>query len=629
MFGLFLGVIPGLGGHFAMAMTIPFLYALSPSAGIAFLLGSHSTVSQGGGLTAILFSTPGCGQNAATLLDGPPMRNKGLAGKAAGAAITSSFLGAAFGVLVLALLLPVLQQLVLVFGPAEICVLVFLALTFVAVLGKEDISRSMIAGLSGLLLAMIGLENVTNQERFTFGLLSLRDGLPLVPVILGLFGVAEMIGLWVKGGSMSGKRAHRASAKDTQKQIFQGVAAAFSHWWLVLRCSFIGTVMGLIPGLGSTAAAFVAYGHAKQTSKASVAFGEGNIEGVIAAESANDAVEGGALASTIAFGIPGSSSMAIVLAGLYALGLQTGPEIITDNTDLVFVMIFTVIIGNLLGSLAGMLLVNPLSRLTALPTRVLVPVLIAIIFTGAFAVNSSTFDIGIVVVFGFLGYLMKQLGYSRAALLIGFVLGTALEKNLFLALQLDGPYFFMQPFALMLLIVTLGFLAYNIWVITRMGLPAMAAPESKGGSLELYFIAIAGLAFIAALVGTFHYEFVSARIPVFILVPLLILTTMQFNRSRQASLKPAFDKNSDMSKALWFMASTVLLLGLILVVGHFAGIATFMFIALRNVSKKDSIFALAVASSVTLVVYILLEYGFGIELYRGVVYRALMGYRVF
>ena len=186
MFGLILGVIPGLGGHFAMAMVIPFLYGLSPAAGIAFLLGSHSTVAQGGGLTAILFSTPGCGQNAATLLDGPPMRNKGLAGIAAGASLTACFLGALFGVIALALLIPVLQQLVLIFGPAEIFVLVFLALTFVAVLGKEDIIRSLIAGLAGLALAMVGLENVTNQERFTFGLLGLVDGLPLVPVILGL-----------------------------------------------------------------------------------------------------------------------------------------------------------------------------------------------------------------------------------------------------------------------------------------------------------------------------------------------------------------------------------------------------------------------------------------------------------
>ncbi|MBL4646021.1 MAG: tripartite tricarboxylate transporter permease [Rhizobiales bacterium] len=329
MFGLVIGLIPGLSGHFAMAMAVTFLYSMEPSAGIAFMLGAHSTVAQGGGLTAILFSTPGTGQNAATLLDGPPMRDRGEAGKAVGAAMASCFLGATFGAVALALLIPILRDVVLLFGPPEIFVLAFLALTFVAILGKEDMSRSLIAALLGLLLAMIGVDNVTNTERFTMGSSDLADGLSLVPVILGLFAVAEMIELWVRGGTLAKDIPNPLSARETQKQIFEGIGIAFSKWWLVLRCSAIGTVMGLIPGLGSAPAAFVAYGHAKQTSKDKASFGKGNIEGVIGAEAANDAVEGGALASTIAFGIPGSSSMAILLSGLFILGLETGPQMLT------------------------------------------------------------------------------------------------------------------------------------------------------------------------------------------------------------------------------------------------------------------------------------------------------------
>ena len=468
VFGLVIGVIPGLSGHFAMAMVIPFLYAMEPAAGIAFLLGAHSTVAQGGGLTAILFSTPGTGQNAATLLDGPPMRDQGLAGLATGAALASCFLGAVFGAVALALLIPVLQQVVLFFGPPEIFVLAILALTFVAVLGKEDLTRSMIAGLSGLLLAMVGLDNVTNQERFTFGLFELRDGLSLVPVILGLFAVAEMFDLWVRRGSLpGGMHATRLSAKETQKQIFQGIGEAFKHWWLVLRCSAIGATMGLIPGLGSAPAAFVAYGHAKQSSKNKDTFGKGNIEGVIGSEAANDAVEGGALASTLAFGIPGSSSMGILLAGLYILGVETGPNIITYHVDIVFLMLFTIIIGNLIGTVVGLFLVNPLSRATSLRAAILVPVLLVIVFTGAFAVNHSGFDIGVAILFGVLGYLMKELGYSRAAMLIGFVLGYAVDKNLYLALQLSGPYFLLDPIPLTLAIITVVFLGYNVWTIIR------------------------------------------------------------------------------------------------------------------------------------------------------------------
>lgn len=468
-FGLIIGVIPGLSGHFAMAMVIPFLYSMEPAAGIAFLLGAHSTVAQGGGLTAIFFSTPGTGQNAATLLDGPPMRNKGLGAMAAGAAMTSCFLGATFGAVVLALLLPILQRIVLFFGPPEIFVLAFLALTFVAVLGRKDLIRSLIAALAGLWLAMIGLDNVTNTERFTLGLLELRDGLELVPVILGLFAVAEMFDLWANGGSLTGENTSILSAKDTQKQVFKGIRTAFKHWWLIVRCSAIGTTMGLIPGLGSAPASFVAYGHAKQTSKSDIEFGTGNIEGVIGSEAANDAVEGGALASTIAFGVPGSSSMAILLGALFILGQETGPSMLTYHVDVIFIMIFTIIIGNLIGMLGGMFLVNPLSRATGVRSTILVPVLLVIVFTGAYAVQSSWFDIGIALLFGIIGYLMKELGYSRAALLIGFVLGFAVEKNLYLAVQLSGPYFIFDPIPLTLAIITVSFLAYNIWDIVREG----------------------------------------------------------------------------------------------------------------------------------------------------------------
>ena len=467
IFGMIIGIIPGLSGHFAMAMAVTFLYTMEPGAGIAFLLGAHATVAQGGGLTAILFSTPGTGQNAATLLDGPPMRDQGRGGVAVGAAMASCFLGATFGALVLAALLPVLRSVVLFFGPPEVVMMAFLALTFVAVLGKEDMVRSLIAALLGLLMAMVGLDNVTNTERFTMGSINLSDGLSLVPVILGLFAVAEMFDLWATGGSLARNVQKPLSARETQRQIFQGIGLAFKNWWLVVRCSAIGTSIGLVPGLGSAAAAFIAYGHAKQTSKSPQTFGKGNVEGVIGPEAANDAVEGGALASTIAFGIPGSSSMAILLSGLFILGMETGPRMLNQHVDVVFIMIFTIIIGNLIGTVLGMFLVNPMSRSTSVRAEVMVPVLMAIIMTGAYATDRAMFDIGVAVVFGVIGYLMKLLNYSRAAMLIGLVLGFSLEKNLYLALLLDGPYFFLQPIPLLLGVITLGFLAYNLWANAR------------------------------------------------------------------------------------------------------------------------------------------------------------------
>ena len=334
-------------------------------------------------------------------------------------------------------------------------------------LGKEDLTRSLIAALLGLLLAMIGVDNVTNTARFTMGSSALEDGLALVPVILGLFAVAEMIELWVRGGSLARSQSGALSAKDTQAQIFHGIGLAFKKWWLVVRCSAIGTAMGLIPGLGSAPAAFVAYGHAKQTSKDKASFGKGNVEGVIGPEAANDAVEGGALASTLAFGIPGSSSMAILLSGLFILGLETGPRMLNQNLDIVFVMIFTIIFGNLIGTVVGMFLVNPLSRATSIRAQLMVPALMAIIVTGAYASDRSLFDIGIALFFGLIGYLMKILNYSRAAMLIGLVLGFAVEKNLYLALLLKGPFFFLQPIPLTLAIITIVFLGHSILSIYR------------------------------------------------------------------------------------------------------------------------------------------------------------------
>jgi TctA family transporter len=225
--------------------------------------------------------------------------------------------------------------------------------------------------------------------------------------------------------------------------------------------------MGLIPGLGSAPASFVAYGHAKQSSKDKDTFGKGNVKGVIGPEAANDAVEGGALASTLAFGIPGSSSMAILLSGLFILGLETGPVMLNQNVDIVFVMIFTIVIANLIGTIVGMFLVNPLSRATSIRASVMVPVLLSVIATGAFAGERAIFDIGVAVLFGIIGYIMKILNYSRPALLIGFVLGFAVEKNLYLALLLDGPFFVFQPIPMVLMLITLAFLGWNIWTFIR------------------------------------------------------------------------------------------------------------------------------------------------------------------
>lgn len=465
--GLIIGIIPGLSGHFAMAMLIPFVFRMDPATGVTFILAAHAAVAQGGGVTAILFATPGTGQNAATLLDGPAMTEKGEAGRAVGAAMTACFLGALFGAVVLAVLLPILRRVVLLFGPPEFFMLAVLALTFIAVLGtKGSINKGLIAGALGLLFSFVGVGNVTGERRFTFGLLQLWDGLSMVPVLLGIFAVSEMLDLWIQGGTLA-RKAGESGPRSLQRQIFGGVWTTVRRWWLVIRCSSIGTSMGLIPGLGSAPAAFVAYAHAKQTSKTPEKFGTGTVEGVIAPESANDAVEGGALASTLAFGIPGSSSMAILITALIIMGVEPGPELMAYNIDLVFLMIWTVILGNFVGTVLGILVANPLARVTFLRGSLLVPVLLSIILTGSFVVHSSWFDMIVALLFGLLGYAMKKLDYSRPAFIIGFVLGLMVERNLFLSLKLYGKSFVFQPLAFSLMVVTMLVLVFNIYKIIR------------------------------------------------------------------------------------------------------------------------------------------------------------------
>ncbi len=461
--GLIIGIIPGLSGHFAMAMMIPFVFRMDAAVGITFILAAHAAVAQGGGVTAILFATPGTGQNAATLLDGPAMTEKGEAGRAVGAAMTACFLGAFFGVFVLTILLPILRRVVLLFGPPEFFMLAVLALTFIAVLGtRGNTNKGLIAGALGLLFSFVGMGSVTGERRFTFGLLELWDGLSMVPVLLGIFAVSEMIHLWIEGGSLA-RKATDEHPRAVQRQIFGGVLDTLRRWWLVIRCSAIGTSMGLIPGLGSAPAAFVAYGHAKQTSKNPEKFGTGIVEGVIAPESSNDAVEGGALASTLAFGIPGSSSMAILITALIIMGVEPGPRLMVERLDLVFLMIWTVVLGNFVGTILGIVVANPLARVTFLRGSLLVPVLLTIILTGSFVIHSTWSDMIVALVFGLLGYAMKRLDYSRPAFIIGFVLGLMVERNLYLSLKLYGSTFFMQPLSFGLMLLTIAVLVYNVF----------------------------------------------------------------------------------------------------------------------------------------------------------------------
>lgn len=470
--GLVIGAIPGLGGNLGLALLIPFTYGMNPVAGFSLLLGMHSVVQTGGPMSSILFNAPGTGPSAADCLDGFPMAQQGKAGRAIGAALVSSIAGGLIGAIGMAILIPFVRPIILAFSPAEFFMLAILGITFIALVSGNSLLKGLIIGGIGLMLSFVGMDPVTGVVRFAFGQLWLFDGVKLVPIVIGLFAGSETISMILKGGSIV-----EGDAK-VGDDVFEGVKDVFRNWWLVVRCGIIGYVIGLMPGLGGEVSAWVTYGHAAQSSKHPETFGKGNVEGVIAPACAIHSKEGGALVPTLAFGVPGSSAMAILLGAFLVLGLQPGPAMLKDHLDVVWAMFWVVIIANIIGALALLAVAKYLTLLTVLRSSLIVPFIMVFVMLGSFLTNNSTADLAVTVVFSVVGYAMKKYDYPRAPLVLSLVLGGIAEKNLQMSLQLWGPEFLLRPITFILLILTIVSVAYPVWRAIRKSKTPKAEPAA-------------------------------------------------------------------------------------------------------------------------------------------------------
>lgn len=470
--GLVIGAIPGMGGNLGLALLIPFTFGMNPFMGFALLLGMHAVVQTGGPIPSILFNAPGTGPCAATCLDGFPLAQQGKAGRAIGAALTASAVGGVIGAIGMALLIPVMREVVLSFSPAEFFMLAVMGIAFIAFLSGKSMLKGLIVGAIGLLFSLVGPDSQTGVMRYTFGQIALFDGIPLIPVVVGLFAGAQCIELMVKRG----KIVEGANVKVGQ-DVMEGVKDVFRHWWLTLRCSFIGYVVGVIPGIGGEVASWVSYGHAAQSSKDPKSFGKGNIEGVIAPECANNSKEGGDLIPTVAFGIPGGSAMAILLGAFIILGLQPGPAMLTKHLDLVWAMMWILILANIIGA-AGFLVLTPyMTQLTNLRTALIVPFILVTIMLGSYLQNGRYENFIITVVMSVVGYLMEKYDYHRAPLILGMVLGGIAETNLHISLRLWGIEFLTRPITMLLLVFTLLTVFYPVvssWLKRRQTVKASA-----------------------------------------------------------------------------------------------------------------------------------------------------------
>lgn len=456
--GLFIGIIPGLGTVFALAVLLPFVYGMQPAVAFCLMMGIYASTNNGGSITSILINTPGTGPNAATCLDGFSMTRNGEAARAVGAAQLASVVGGIFGAIALAILIPIMRPLVMSFGNPEFLMMALLGIIFIGVLGTDNPRRGIIAGAFGLLVSLVGYDPVTGIARFTFGSIALEDGLTLVSVAVGLFAGAEMLDLGYKGEKIAPGEIPR-----TYRGFTKGVRDVIRHWALVLQCSVIGTMIGIVPGLGGDVATFIAYGHAKQTSKNRDMFGNGAVEGVIAPESSSNAKEGGALMPTLAFGVPGSASMAILLGAFMVLGIDPGPEMMTTHLNITFSLVWDLIIANIFCAAFILALAPFLIRVSYVRTSIIVPAVFVIITLGSYAVRNSISDVTVALIFSVIGYFMKKFEYPRAAVVLGVVLARIFDANLHLTLQLYGwSFLFTRPIAMIIFGIIVLTMAFQI-----------------------------------------------------------------------------------------------------------------------------------------------------------------------
>lgn len=458
--GCFFGAVPGLGGKLALAVFIPFVYGMDPIPGFAFLLSMHAVVHTAGQYPSIMFGIPGTGPDAATIVDGYPMAQKGEAGRAIGASLMASGIGGLIGALLMALVIPIVRPVVLSFSPSEFFMMAVFGITLISMVSGKLLMKGLIVGTLGLALSYVGMDPQTGVIRFGFGQIFLWGGLDLISAVVGVFALAEMVSLGVKGGSIA---KTKPVSGFTFKGVFEGMLDVPRNWFLSLRCSIIGFLIGVVPGLGGDAATWICYGHAVQTSKDPDSFGKGNVQGVIAPECANNSKEGGALIPTIAFGIPGSSGMAVLLGAFLILGLQPGPMILIDHLDLVWSMVWVLAFANVIAVIMLLSITKWAAQLTFIRGNLIIPIVLILVLIGSFLSMRAWQTMIIAVLFGFLGYAMKKYDYPRPPLLMGLILGKMAETNLHKSITLWGLGFLTRPFTFILLVLCVISILYPVY----------------------------------------------------------------------------------------------------------------------------------------------------------------------
>jgi putative tricarboxylic transport membrane protein len=419
--GVIIGVLPGLGGANGIAILLPLTFAMPPTSAIIMLSCIYWGALFGGAITSILFNIPGEPWSVATTFDGYPMAQKGRAGEALTAAFTSSFIGALVAVIMITFLAPLVARFALQFGPPEFFAVYFLTFCSFIGMGKEPPFKIMAAMMIGFALAAVGIDTVTGQLRLIFGWHELMRGFDFLIAVIGLFGIGEILLSMEEGLSFSGR-----SAKIDPKIVLQTWARLPRYWATSLRSCLIGCWMGITPG-GATPASFMSYGVAKRVSPNGSKFGTGELEGVVAPETAAHAAGTSALLPMLSLGIPGSPTAAVLLGGLLIWGLQPGPLLFVEQRDFVWGLIASMYLGNIAGLIIVLTCVPIFAAILRVPFSIIAPIIVVICAIGAYTVHNAMLDIWFMLLFGVAGYVLKKLSYPLAPLVLALVLGDRAE----------------------------------------------------------------------------------------------------------------------------------------------------------------------------------------------------------
>ncbi|MBD0864941.1 MAG: tripartite tricarboxylate transporter permease [Rhodobacteraceae bacterium] len=458
--GVVIGALPGLNATTGAALLLPFTLVMDPVPAIAILTAIYCSATFAGAITAILINTPGTSASATTCLDGYPLAQRGEAGRALGMAVVASTISGIFSVICLMLATPLLARAAYNFSPPEYFALTLFGLSMLASIGDGSALKNLIAGGFGIFFALVGVDNLTTVERFTFGSYHLYDGIGFVPVMIGIFGISELL---VQASNLHVRR-ERVKMKAIKLPSREDYAKT---WRVILRSSGIGTFIGILPAEGATVASMIGYNEAKRWSKNPEEFGKGAIEGVAGSEAANNSATGGAMVPTLALGIPGSATAAVILAGLMVHGLRPGPTMFTEQANFAYAIFWSMMLVNVLFFAFGFWGAKIFARVTLIPVQVLWPCVFVFSIVGAYALDQSMFDVWVALISGVLGYFMRRYGFSVVPLAIGLILGGILEQRLGQSMvMLDEKWWLMfsRPLTLFFLVLTaLALFGPPIW----------------------------------------------------------------------------------------------------------------------------------------------------------------------